>query len=84
MSKDYMKPGELREGDSLHFDGVGYYTRPTINHFKVNKWMLRNGFKWEVSENNTLGLWVKKGNSITQEQAVLFYEAVNKWWKFWL
>lgn len=27
MAKDYMKSGEIRQGDSLHFDGKGFYTR---------------------------------------------------------
>jgi len=87
MSKDYMKSGEIRQGDSLHFDGVGYYTRPTTNHLKVNKWMLKQGYTWEQHTVSGIGTWVQlDGDSdpIDQNEAVKLYQNRRKWWRFWL
>ncbi len=83
-SKDYMKSGEIRKGDSLHFDGIGYDTRPPVDHLKVNKWMLKQGFVWESHSNSTKGLWVQPdGDSdpVNQDEAVAMWEARRRWWQ---
>lgn len=79
-----MKSGELRQGESLHFDGVGYYTKPTVDHFKVNKYMLKKGFVWEHSALNTPGVWVDiEGDSdpLSQDEAVEFYKNRKRFWQ---
>lgn len=83
--KEYMKSGQIKEGQALHYDGVGFFVSniKSINDFKVNKWMLKHGFKWELDQVNK-GLWARKGNTFTQKQARHMYDAFKKpWWRFW-
>lgn len=84
MGKDYMKSGEIREGNSLHFDGVGYYTKPEVDHLKVNKWIRKQGFVWEVAPGTTdkpnpfNGIWVDQHGDrdpIQQDEAARMYQA---------
>lgn len=79
MSKDYMKSGEIREGDTLHFDGIGYYTGSDPNHFKVNKWMRKQGFDWQLTQGNPFnGVWVDTDGDhdpIEQDEAAQLYTA---------
>lgn len=58
------------------------------NEFKVNKYMIKHGFKWNItpgtpeSPNPFNGLWVKDGNAFTQEQAIFIYKNFRKkWWQ---
>ena len=84
MSKDYMKSGELREGDNLVFDGVGFFTEPAVDHFKVNKWMRKQGFAWESDSNGAKGIWVdQKGDSdhVEQDEAARMYANRRRWWQ---
>jgi hypothetical protein len=63
-----------------------------VNEFKVNAWMIKLGFHWDITPgtpanpNPFNGLWVKDGNAFSQEQAVFWYQTlhVKKWWRFWL
>lgn len=63
-----------------------------VDEFKVNKWMLKHGFIWDItpgtpeSPDPWNGLWNKDGNAFTQEQAVFLYRAWHpkRWWKFWV
>ena len=75
-----MKNGEIREGNSLHFDGNGFYTKPEVNHFKVNRFMLKKGFTWETDTR----VWVQlDGDSdpLTQEEAVVLFNNRRRWWQ---
>lgn len=86
MKKEYMKSGEIREGSSLHFDGVGFSTQPSVNHFKINKWMRKQGFKWESKFEFSKGLWVHpdRGNiQVEQDEAVRMYKSRRRWWQIW-
>lgn len=62
-----------------------------VDHIKVNKWMLKLGAKWAVSERlKKLGQtgfgdqWELDGMVVTQEQAAKWYLAVKnqkRWWQ---
>ena len=83
---EHMKSGEIRKGESLHFDGTGFTTRPVVSqetHFKVNKWMRKQGFIWEL-ESPVKGFWVEPdgdNDPITQDEAVVMYNQRKRWWQ---
>lgn len=61
----------------------------SVDDFKVNKWMLKLGAKWTVSEAKTKSAatgigdqWELQGMKITQTEACKLYYAVHvkKWW----
>ncbi len=67
-----------------------YQKLDSENEFKVNKWMRRQGFIWEVtpgtpeSPNPFNGIWVQlNGDSdpVEQDEAVRMYTTRRRWWQ---
>lgn len=53
--------------------------------FKVNRFMLKAGFTWELEPGtNIRGYWLKGGQQLGQLQAIEIYTGVKRWWRFWL
>ena len=62
----------------------------TVDHFKVNRWMLKLGAKWTLSEKKAAtgqtgfgDQWELDGMVVTQKQAAKWYLATHKrsWWR---